>query len=873
MGVPIDELWKKAGLRSRDALALRVAELWGDSKQKPRNIGVKLYELIQGKTVWWERRPEAARALATALEVDLEELQLSSPKGESLFVFEDFPLARAFDARGEVPCSLGNEYWVQPIGAGTRWIHAPPGTGRSFTAHVHRYRHGTKAIRVSTLAEALPSMGKPGPLLIEVERTDEKDPLAEQQLLTRGSVLVIAPFPSWSQRNPAPPEEPRGKAITSFEDLVRPPAPKNLEWEHLSWTPRPNWRERFIRWLCGRVSMGVQFNLEDMLRWLELEDPRARLFATPGDLLALCGFAHEQGRGWKPHTRSSFTHQWLDSRLSRKGAPSTPQAPWLHLRGKETLRALIQHWFESPEPWLGPLTKHRWMELLPEESTRTDTSMVQRHLEELVNLPKRQQARKRDEILAALAVPHREEAFRYLTSARFFQVEDEETWSFRFAWLANLMAKEFIGSTLRKGAPARWGRWAVQSDRRGLIDALLDELSEEDLLDLIGRTVEEFQVSSLGAIGAVEALFAAVARRLRKGVRFDAARVLPLWTLQTTTFAKRHDDGPPIPLTRPEIEGEELRWLEVCWLWSFQLDSPPSLPTEFEGLFPGWCRLSLARLPEWFRYEQESPLLLDLTLRLVERCVEGDTLPPSLPHLLLPACLLLGEQRGWKLEVEHVTDLLSHSELRAFVLRKMEASAPEVRQKMAGQLWRGCLGSYGNYYVHEKPDSPFRLFLDKNLTWEDFRASLTDDKLREFAINPESIPPHLQGAVLREALSRWPKLGSDMLTRGRQFEAELLELLLSHHQPRYMVIRAFWKWHPERARTLAQDALRSGNEDTRNWFWEAPEQEVPFLLKLLEAHPTPVETWGQRWMTYWLPRAGQLSERLHALWLKNTSRA
>lgn len=868
MAVPIDEMRKRAGFRSRDALAQKVVELWREPKQKHRSIGIKLGELAKGKTVWWQGRPEAAKALAQALDVELEDLQLSELIGDAIFTFRDFPLARGFDARSELPCPLGNEEWFAPINSEARWILAPPGTGRSFTAHVHRHRHGARTVRVSTLSEALSFIGKSGPLVIEVERPDDKDWNTEQQLITRGSVLVIAPFHRWRIRNPPPPQQPRKESPLSLEELrPEPPVAKPLDWSTvLSWVPRPDWREQFIRWLCERVPSGVHFNLDDMLRWLQQEDPEALLFATPGDLVPLCAFAHEQGRAWRSQTRKSFIIQWLDSRLANKDAGPDIQQVWLRTQGKAALRAWIQAWFQSPEPWLEPLAKSRWLEFLPEESALVSTPEVDRHLTQLRALPKRQQALKQKEILAILATPHPEGAFQHLTSAGFFQHEGGELWSFRYAWFANLVAQELIESTLRTGSPEQWGRWTVQPDKRDVVDALIDELPEAELLRVIDRTAQKFALSSLGAIGAVETLFAAVGRRLRQGARLEAARVLPLWELQRASLGKRSDSWPPTPLTRPNAQGDLTGWLELCWLWSFHVEAPTSVPGELAWLVPGWTRPVLDQAPNWVGAGTQTPLLLDLAVRVVERC-KGEALPQWIPWLLLPSVFLAADQRGWSLESSKLGSLLGFPELMDFVLQRLALLPLEVRQAKAASLWAASLQS-GNRYAQEKPGSPLRRFFDEHLTWEAFRASIDDNRLRDLALSLQHVPPPLHTPLLKEALQRWPDLSFTMISDRTHLDVDVLELLLSHHRHKWEVIRAFWKWHPDRARVLTQEALQGDDPETRSWFWEATPQEMPWLLEQLEAHQRPLAPWVEAWVAWRLPQDGPLAERFHALWLK-----
>jgi hypothetical protein len=196
MAVDIDELAERAGFPSRDALAKKVLELWADPTQSHRNIGIKLLELQRGKRSWWMKRAKAAEALATALEVELGALQLARPAGTGLFSFEDFPQARGFDAQHELPCALGNEAWFEPLGEQDRWIQAPPGSGRSFTACFHQHRYGARLVRALTLAEALAQLPRPESVVLEIEHAEEQDKLLEQQLLAwKASVnLHVAQF-------------------------------------------------------------------------------------------------------------------------------------------------------------------------------------------------------------------------------------------------------------------------------------------------------------------------------------------------------------------------------------------------------------------------------------------------------------------------------------------------------------------------------------------------------------------------------------------------------------------------------------------------------------------------------------------------------
>jgi len=865
MAVDIDELAQRAGFPSRDALAKKVLELWADPTQSHRNIGIKLLELQRGKRSWWMKRSRAAEALATALEVDLGALQLSRAAGQGLFAFEEFPQARGFDAQQELPCPMGNEDWFEQLGEASRWIHAPLGSGRSFTASFHHLRYGARLVRASTLAEALTQLPRHESVVIELEHAEEQDKLLEQQLLGwKAPVLVIAPFPYWALRHARTAHGGGGRDT---------PHPEGAQWpEYRSWQPHAQWRLRFIEWICQRVEPGVRFNPRELFAWLEREDPQARLFTTPGDLLPLCAFAHETGgKAWMLKARREFTEQWLKERFVQEDEAPSPQELWLRYQGQDAVRTLVHHWFQSGVPWIAPLTKEQWLEFLPEAPF--DLTTVKRLTDAMVSLKsQKERAHKRAELIAALGTTRREDAFVHLCSARFFQPHGSGTWSFRFAWLANLMAKELIMEALQASPPDQWGHWIVGPGRWEVIDGMLDELKERELLELVGRTVTGFKLSSLGAVGAAEALFAAVGRRLRtEGTRLDAASIMPLWLLQRMTLVTKIDGGAHVPLTRPSSAAWKTppQWLEDCWTWSLRVDAAPMLGPELEWLYPGWSRPALARLPGWMNTVTPTEALFALAPEVVARC-QGDSVPLHLPSFLLPACWLAAEERGWALDVEHLKALSREPQALAHLLDALSQRSPEARRKMAARFWKLCLTPRPDLYTQEKPDSPLRRFIDENLAAEDLRETLTDERLPELAANLQGVPPRLRHVVLKETLTRRPDIRASTLFKERdELSAECLELLLPHHKSARIVIQSLWKRFPQRAMELTQESVFRADERLQHWVESAPQETYPQLLEMLEVSPTALQPWAQMWLARWLPNAGPLADRIHALWMRS----
>jgi len=865
MTLDIKARWRERGFESRDALAREVCRLWRDSKQRPRNVSIKLGELERQKTTWWETRPAAVAALARALDVDVEDVLHPRQVGKTVLPFQEFPAARAFDVTRDQVCELGNAGWFDPRPKGGRWILAPPGTGRSLVAHVHRQRHGMRVVKAPSLVEARLHAAEPGPLLIELERPSDDDRAIEQELLTRGGVVVLAPFPPWAQRN-ASAERDKGS---------RPP--EGPQWpEVFPWVPVEGWRSLFVRWLSDRVEGGVRFNVPELLEWLMREDPQARLFSTPGDLVFLCAFAHDIGtRAWRRLARQGLVELWLKRRMTTGEAPGSSRDLWLSSQGSQTMRALVRRWFEGSDPWLGALTKERWLELLPPVRIPLERAAVKHRLEELLKTRSRQErAQKMEEVLDTVDSPQAAgDAFHYLASARLFHLEGGGLWRFGSPWVGNLIAQEMVAEALRKRPPEEWGRWTVQPDRQGLIDALLDELASEELVSLAEQCVSRFQAESLGATGAVESLFAALGRRMLKGERFPAS-VRRLGELQGQLILNRFPGPVPAPLTREgpwESPPEAISWIAICWAWSVSVQG--KVPSEeLEWLFPGWTAPMLARAPGWLMERREVQIPASIAEQVVERCTDT-ALPERLPSILLPACIKVAEHRGWQLMHSHVDALMEHTEALLQLLDEMKRQPLEKRQALAGRFWKAPRRNGSGFYEWE-PGEELREFVEEHLLVEDFCDNLTDAQLSQYLSDRglRYVPPRLRSAVLRECIER--KLRVDVsLLRSSLLDAECIEPLLGAGiQPEWMVARAFWQRLPERAVEVARQALQRTDKDASAWFSEAPQHAVPRLLELLESHAPVGAEWIEQWLGWYLARGGPLVDRLHRQLLRFRAR-
>jgi len=886
--VPFD-LLRIVRAKSKLELAGRIRKKWLDLAPRDRDvvptaisISNRLGDLEREKSGWWESddRPAARQAFEQVTGVSFRDL----PLARDVILSPDFPRLRAFRPHDEAPLALGTADWFTPPGpADRRWIVTPPGAGRSFAVQWHRVCESARATEVARLGDASEVFDVDAPIVIGVDGPDaDGDAGALARLDARGAVLVIAPF--------APPRSPEGPLgpghEPSSETSSRP------GWSIEEWRPAPNWREAFVHWIASRIDdRETLLDADQLAGWLDRVDARCETFTTPGDIVALCAFAHESG---VPSFRRDVADRFLRARIAQESNQGREGGTWLRAWGADVVRALVNSRLERVDlPLWGPLDRGSLADLLPADLA--PRALTESEIDELLDRKRTPKTEARNKLRRCSAP----EAIELLTSARLLRAQGTGL-SLHPRWVGLGFARARVRREVAEGSPATWGRWAVDPERRELVDAELDDVAVAGLVRVSEHVVRDFDRTSLGAVGAVEATFAAMGRRLGPRVRGPDA-LQSLWKIQHSLLTTRYTNGVSLaPRTRPGFEaGGE--WVACCWSWS--LYGPKAKVDDSEGwLFPGWCDPSLAGMaplaqisvgePGWTGRESRFEMarlrrlqppfrqLLEMSFEVVARC-EDPMLPERVPSVLIPAVLLAAHRRTptWSPSAEHVFHVAGSLWGGEYLAERATALAPDDRVAVAQTLWSALLGErkgavYALDRIRQSP--PLLAFAGEYLSAEDFAQALSPDDVPALH-RLLDLPMKFRLPLVRNALQHRPDqigLLHDVLDRGWSGSrgasragaenAPWIELLADMGRPTWIYRQALWNVAPERAlaRTLSADLTDSTAAD---WFHGAPTRLHATLLDHLARGPRPLPEWAVLWLRRRVLDAGAGAERAYAL--------
>jgi hypothetical protein len=615
---------QEAGYRSFDQLAQQVLAEWKrveprSPKCSARALGVKIGGLDKPERrpeilAWWRNHAVAEQALASTLSVPVEDLptKVGGASASRLFPLGESDVFRPFDPLRETPLALGERDrrahgadLLAPLSKGDwsiecEWVVTPPGAGRSFAVHWFRTREAgrVQAREVPTLAEAQPLLAASEPVLLAVDAADPAtDAAIAARFAARGRVRVLAPFPPPGIGDEATSLSEGERKLRAFRWAVGRP------WQVRAWKGARGWRRQYLAWLAERTT-GAHLDADALHDWIERHDPAGTEFATPGDLLPLAAFATVVPPAKLPGLNG------LAARFVGKQAERAESA-WLRANAVEVTEALAGALLSRIDfGWRQPVPRERWAEMLPAGMAPppVEDRLVDQALREVAT-PRTAEARQKavarvkEQLVGADAgvIVRNLESLRLLRNVGAGLVLNPP-------WLAAALARSLIVEAFREHQPASWGRWAVDASRRSLVDAAADALHDAPLLRLVQRVVESHDLASLGSVGAVETIFAAVGRRLDVDRRL-ASPWLQRLAQQQIALLRRGDQSPQ-PVTRPRLDDLEDKtdFLAACWAWSLWTDSPEAhVPDELAWLFPRWSSVSLASQPGWCAYASEEP--------------------------------------------------------------------------------------------------------------------------------------------------------------------------------------------------------------------------------------------------------------------------
>lgn len=941
MTIPLEQWIKAKNFKNQDAFARELCRkklgvfTKTHAAERHRRLGNQLSRLKQGQTTWWKRHPEVAHAAAELLGVSVDRLLGAdrNSEAEERLAFPEFPALRPLNVLEEPPMKEAGE--LQFVGepglsgfslnlfrlpySGLRWIQAPPGAGKSLALRYEQIRTEQKdrAVPDGLFLQTVGSKPRPGPqlflqarrladvlldgptpsrLIVDLAQQDSASDGESMRALTRyRHVVVLAPFP-----RPGRGEAPPFKSLTKEQQNLE----RESRWEDYLWNPGAGWREAFIEWVAGRLGAERKaLEPQEFIHWLRELDGDGRLIQTPGELLMLCALAYEQGTrrlrkrfadGWKDVSRD-----WIAEELRREAREDTGGAAWLRANGAEAVRALALAAWRSDKPWPPREPILTWADWLPEQFNAPPADhRIDAMLDAIVQEPSRRvRLQKARQLKAPLKNLSPTMAIDYLASTRLFRASSGGL-ALHPRWMADALAREFMEHALLQ-APASWGVWAARTDRRHVVEFVLEAAKFSQLVSLADRAVKEFDPSRLGSVGAADTLFALVGRRVRETqvTEREATVLHELCRCHLGSLVERYGNSLPVPATRPGFSEESMAWIADCWAWSFSLPPPAwEVPEALRWCFPGWTRpllgdataeKVLGRLhprtrsdfqpvpvtpeeePEFFR-------LLSWTDKLADVCLR-DPLPPRLPAVVLPAAFLWAARRGVQVEPAQLQELLRHEWQPLYLVGRIDGIAEaEVRGRLCDMLWQamvrstsgvlGVLGGRGS-----KAEQWLLERISHHVSPEMVRRSLREEGLGSGRAVLEGVSPRLLRVVVEAAAetARDHLFEINVSALGSEY-VEVFEFLAVYSQVRGSVCTALWRFAPERARSLCMTLLDQPDapDAALGLFWHSPPEEQDSLLGILEEKATTsavLPEWVPRWLARSVFSGGPFMERAWGL--------
>lgn len=851
----------QAKFSSNAKAAARLHQLWAKiEREHAREVSVqslatKIGDLRRGKTEWWAKtkRQKLTRLFADLLGCDVEELlgRAIVPAGALLFPeFPGLPPLR----RDEEPCRTDPRggllgLVVDGVQRGARmWITAGPGMGKSLVirwleAHAEE---DCAASSVRTLAAASSLFGDPRPLVLEVAEVDFNADADALRVLTQrpGATVVLTPCRR--------PDAPREGSVW----LAGPSA-----WEDSEAVFFLEARERLLRWIDHRLESSdgdTRLVLDDALDLLRRTDPLAQHFASPADLLALCADLHEYGVDsvtWEGRAR-----RWLRA-IGPGLLPADTPSSWVPLldRAYDSLCAAAV--LRREHAW-GPLSAADWMALLPEELCGPEKERLGR----------------------AVIVENLRAAGLLRDAAGGLVLSP--------TWVREGLTGAVVDRQIDDATPESWGLYAADNSRQRLVDDALDRRGDAALCATIRAVVATSTRPTLGQVAAVEAAFAAGARRLDRREFSVPSADIDHWhrlvELQIGSMLRL--DGVSWPFTRRGTKAGDV-FLANSWSLSLKIPAPNVFShDDLAWHFPGWfgeleIPATRGRWP-WSGVDGGDLVRrmltqsFDVLSRVSEIPADSD-----LPRVLVPAAIMLAPSRGWRLTPKTAGALLGSWE--EWELVQLASARPEdERAAIADLLWEVVPFVHGaggpahvalrlarlkNVSKHLLP------FILDNLseaslirTIERDGAQRDADQVGDLELLPRRLRRVVVQAVIADARipgPAWARARALVGILDAEDVALVIEIIRESddvHVARELA-GLVWFWSPRQAREEAKRALVEGRPAAQAWFSRAPRLELGGLAALLDEAPRPLAEWVPGWARDRILDAGLAAEVLFAL--------
>lgn len=927
---------EQQGISSLDELAQNLLDRRPKLPKLPalRSLAAYLSKLERGDDGWFRKRKEVLNALCEILGATESEL-LKPPAGQpAIWPFPSFPQLRPLELGSEEPRLLlddaddvedlfgvlpagfaglrfGRKTYSMPLAPRPHWIVAQPGSGARLMARWLEARKRGRCIEVRRLADAVGTpelQGEPRRVFIIVGEPDKAgDAAAAQALSGSARITVVSPFRFPLNEQPDLPH----KVTDDAREDPDPHAAHETGWTLFRWRLAADWRQRLLDWVAERLGeVDSLFDSKQLLSWLSEFDAQERLFPNPGDVMPLCALLHEYG----PHWLRNQTPKELSERLLELLTQALPEADgklWLVAHAAQALKSLLlRRLSDLGVPLRGGSPAEVWARYLPADLglRRFSEAKATAVVNELLRQKGRQKQEAKARLIARMTSPDPGESIALLRKAGILRLDQSGGLTIYPRWTQEQLFIDAAVSALQQQAPAEWGRWSIEPQRREILDQALDTLVLSKFMERVAQAAQHFEPTSLGAVGAVESLFTSVGRRLQDGWRPVSSQLGPLQALWGCAEsvrmerAERAERPEALRLPRTRIDGYWLQlgpFLAACWAWSFHLPSSivpkDSLCADPAWVWPGWGKVTVQDLPHvpvsslepsslWIesgQFGSQEDRIFPLVDEFLSHCkdtVLPDHLETSFPFVA--QLVVHAAREGWQI------DTLSRYRWDPWqirlILKRAEGLAGEARRRLAAWFIGHYLDRQDTTLGREllslkRSSGALHRFLIENVDWQGVRKQLEAEPAERLLRGLGGLPEELRSwAIARAArMDLPPHRLIELCQDGPEGSLEpLLQLMIE-----IAANRSDYSFTlPRRAYQLSvADALRAARvawqrdnaaAATSHWFTEAPPSiavRAPLLDLIRDLPPAERPHWTRSFLLSTLHYAGERSDEVFSM--------
>ena len=826
------------GATARALVSQHSGKYWG---MTARSLETQIGKLDKAESTWWLNHAEIAQALAALLDLSLQDLGLhGNASANPGFVFSEFPGLKPLDLRREKPWKIGmEEYqgkrrdkdlgkptlgeWLDPTPTAWRapyelhWLHVGDALERRLLTRHLAATSRYKVVFTDTLEAASAHLQDVKPLILVVEGN-----VSEEDFRTLGlrdssaGLLVIAPTAVPVRQETDFIDDLRWERISLQGEERRQfdqAAPSEIKpW---SWTLQPDWRAALLQWVEKRLykhEADTLFDAQSMGLWLEGFDPLSQWFETAADVLQLCEMGHLQSYKKLPKPNdleagSKLTRLLFSDKSSQ--------------RGDQIKQWAVARWSLLELPWRGMLPMDDWLSLLPASQLPPSAEEVQA-IASAKTASERKKAAARVISLLAAGNP------KALRASGLLKEDATGQLDFEHPTLARLIVRDNLMRQIADEPASSWALACFDSGRSPLVDAALDVMSLGALMRAAQRLLfeEVDNANSAAALGASEALFVAIGRRIANREVINE-KFLPFLTELAGTVTGRLElemsaFSLPAPWSRPvDSPAQQLAWIGACWAWSLQVKAPMKQSVELppNWLFPGWSKL-LPTAPDWLNDlwpEDESKQLSSAWkyfFKVADEWVKKWDQPMDNPPRILKLALLARAAHGaWAADPAWWKDLITRK--TPWAAEVLIVQFKDADKGAAARLWPSFLAfemasdESGIMRLYIDQLSPARLWLLAQLSPAEGLAGLTPKELNHLSSYPKILPPAFRAPLL---LSRCQSISFESFADTGPFIARFgpgslpaLPELLTHDWLGSAAAEYLWLWDGATAERFLRD--------------------------------------------------------------------